>query len=143
MKQLNFKKLITIDEMIVNMDLIKDLTPLLTADLYEGYLKEMIPHNYFQVIALLNEEVIGLSGYWIGTKIYCGRYLEIDNFIIKEAYRNAGVGKAIIKWMEEEARHHQCKLLMLDAYIENFKAHAFYYRLGFIARGFHYLKELN
>ena len=33
--------------------------------------------------------------------------------------------------------------MMLDAYVENFKAHKFYYREGFIARGFHYLKKLN
>jgi len=32
--------------------------------------------------------------------------------------------------------------MMLDAYVENFKAHRFYYRHGFHARGFHYLKRL-
>ena len=53
-----------------------------------------------------------------------------------------GIGEALVKWMEAEARAQGCKLLMLDAYVENFKAHRFYYRQGFHARGFHYLKHL-
>ena len=140
--KIQFKKLISLAEMLPHLELIQMLTPNVDAGAYEHYLKEMIPHNYFQIIATQNEEVIGLSGYWIATKIYCGKYLEIDNFIVQEKYRSAGIGHAFINWFEEEAKINSCKLLMLDAYLENFKAHSFYYREGFVARGFHFLKHL-
>ena len=45
-------------------------------------------------------------------------------------------------WLEAEAKRKGCKILMLDAYVENFSGHKFYYREGFIARGFHFLKKL-
>ena len=102
----------------------------------------MLPYRYAQVGIFLEERCIGLSGYWIGTKLYCGKYLEIDNFVILPEYRNKGIGKIMLNWLENQARTQQCTHIMLDAYVENFKAHHFYYREGFIARGFHYLKQL-
>ncbi len=142
-KLIQFNKLITIDQMLPNLDLIRKLTPTLTQEQYENYLRSMVPHNYYQVIAVKENEVIGLSGYWVSTKLYSGPYLEIDNFIVSEKHRNSGVGKALVQWMENEARENNCHMMMLDAYVENFKAHAFYYRQGFIARGFHYLKSID
>ncbi|MBI3232577.1 MAG: GNAT family N-acetyltransferase, partial [Bacteroidetes bacterium] len=85
---------------------------------------------------------IAVSGYWIGAKLYCGSYLEIDNFVVDEKHRSSGIGKQLIEWLTNEAKAHQCETMMLDAYVENFKAHHFYYREGFIARGFHYIKYL-
>jgi GNAT superfamily N-acetyltransferase len=142
-ESLVFKKLLTVEEMLPNYPLICELTPSLTSAQYQQYLENMVPHQYFQVIATVKEKVIAVSGYWIATKIYSGKYLEIDNFIVTEPYRKEGVGQSMIRWMEEEARTNQCRVMMLDAYVENFKAHAFYYRQGFIARGFHYLKPLD
>jgi GNAT superfamily N-acetyltransferase len=142
-ESLVFKKLLSVEEMLPSYPLICELTPSLTSAQYQQYLEDMVPHQYFQVIATLKEKVIAVSGYWIATKIYSGKYLEIDNFIVIEAYRKEGVGQSMIRWMEEEAHTNQCRVMMLDAYVENFKAHAFYYRQGFIARGFHYLKPLD
>jgi RimJ/RimL family protein N-acetyltransferase len=33
--------------------------------------------------------------------------------------------------------------MMLDAYLENEKAHAFYERAGFIRRGYHFIKTIG
>ena len=82
-----------------------------------------------------------ISGYWIGHKLYCGKYLEVDNFVVDDAHRSSGVGEHLLNWMTEEAKREGCELMMLDAYVENFKAHRFYYRQGFHARGFHYLRK--
>ena len=137
------QKIISLESMMKSFSLINKLTPSLTKIQYRNYLQEMIPHNYFQVVATRNEEIIAVSGYWIGTKIYCGKYLEIDNFIVNDEYRSAGLGAEMILWLTKEADFHECKLLMLDVYVENFKAHKFYYNQGFIARGYHFLKSLH
>lgn len=141
-KPVIFKKVLTMSEMLPQLSLIQQLTSKLTETDYRQYLKEMIPHNYYQLLAYSDEKVIAVCGYWIGTKIYCGKYLELDNFVVDEAFRNSGIGNEMIEWLEIEARNEHCKALMLDAYVENFKAHAFYYRTGFVARGFHYIKHL-
>ena len=124
-------------------DLIIQLSPNLSFNEYESLLKLMIPHNYFQAAVYDGEKCIGVSGYWLLAKLYSGKYIEIDNFVIDERYRSKGVGKLLVDWMMEEARNKGCSMAVLDAYVENFKAHHFYYREGFIARGFHYIKKLN
>ncbi|HXB39206.1 MAG TPA: GNAT family N-acetyltransferase [Bacteroidia bacterium] len=136
------KKLNTLEEMSDSLPLIKELTPNVNTEDYKQMLNEMIPHNYFQVGVYEAEKMVAVSGYWICTKIYCGKYLEIDNFVVDKEYRSKNIGKMLVDWMLDEAKKQSCKTVLLDAYVENFKAHKFYYREGFIARGFHYLKRL-
>ena len=136
------KKLTTSEEMAGTLDLIKELTPDVDAANYKKMLQEMIPHNYFQVVVYDGEKQVAVSGYWLATKIYCGKYMEIDNFVVSHDYRSKNIGQMLVNWMLEEAQKQGCKAALLDAYVENFKAHKFYYRQGFIARGFHYIKWL-
>ncbi len=136
------RKMGKVDEMKDSIDLIRELTPDLAEPDYHKMLADMVPHNYFQVGVYEGDKLIAVSGYWIATKIYCGKYLEIDNFVVATEYRSKQVGKMLVDWMLEEAKIQGCKASLLDAYVENFKAHKFYYKQGFIARGFHYLKWL-
>ncbi len=128
--------------MLPNYLLIKQLSPQLTEDQYTTLLGEMVPNNYFQAAAYEGDNCVAVSGYWICTKLYSGKYIEIDNFVVDHHHRGKNVGKLLLDWMLEEGRKNGCKTAMLDAYVENFRAHHFYYREGFIARGFHYLKAL-
>jgi len=102
----------------------------------------MVPHNYHQVAVFEGKKAIAVSGYWLATKIYCGKYLEVDNLVVHTDHRSKNIGKILMDWMLNEARESNCQTILLDAYVENFKAHKFYYREGFIARGFHYLKKI-
>lgn len=139
---ITLRTLTTVEEMLPHWRLVVQLTADLSPEAYGALLREMVPHNYFQVAAFEGDVCVGLSGYWIGHKLYCGKYLEIDNLVVDAAHRGRGVGEQLVDRMAEEARRAGCRLLMLDAYVENFQAHRFYYRNGFHARGFHYLKRL-
>lgn len=139
---MELRELHTVQEMLPNYVMIKQLTASLSETDHAAWLDRMVPYNYAQVVAKEDGKTIGLSGYWIGHKFYCGKYLEIDNFIVDPAHRNKGVGERLIAFLEEVARREGCALVMLDAYVENFMAHKFYHRHGFHARGFHYLKHL-
>jgi len=136
------KKLSSVEEMLGSLGLIHELTPDVSPVDYSEMLQQMVPHNYFQVGVYEDEKLIAVSGYWIATKIYSGKYLEIDNFVVAAEYRSKNIGKMLLDWTLEEAKKLGCKTILLDAYVENFKAHRFYYRQGFIARGFHYIKRL-
>lgn len=141
--KIHVQKLNSLDDMLLMYPLVKQLSKkLLTKKNYKAYLQEMIPHNYYQVAAYQNDELIAVSGYWIATKLYCGRYFEIDNFIVTEHARSSGVGTMMIDWMEKEAKSMKCNFLMLDAYTGNKSAHRFYLRLGFNITGFHFMKEV-
>ena len=140
LSDLEIVRLTTVEEMLPSFPLIRLLSPQLTAGEYEKMLRDMVPHNYFQAAIYLDEACVAVSGYWIGTKLYSGKYIEIDNFIVHPDHRSKNFGKRLQEWILAEGKANGCVIAMLDAYVENFRAHHFYYREGFIARGFHYLK---
>ena len=140
---MKLKELSTIKEMLSQIEIIKFLYPAITLEKYESFLNEMISHNYKQIAIFEHDICIGLTGYWIGTKLWSGKYIEIDNFIVHEDHRQKGVGKLLTDYITELAKKNDCSIVVLDAFTQNFKAHRFYYNQGYVPKGFHFLKILN
>lgn len=130
------------DHMIKTFGLIKQLNPQLKKEKFYQMLNEMISNGYKMIAAYNNKKCVGVSGYWISTKIYSGKFLEIDNLIVDNKFRSIGIGKKLCKYMKKIAVNQKCETIMLDAYAENSNAHRFYYREGFFVRGFHFIKKL-
>ena len=53
---------------------------------------------------------------------------------------SGGVGKALIGWLEEEARGRGCTGLHLDSGVQRARAHRFYSREGMAIYNFHFAK---
>ncbi len=100
-------------------------------------------HPHYQLVGAYDGETLaGLAAAWIATKIWCGRYLEIDNLVVDPAQRSSGVGSLLIRHLELIAREKDCKILVLDSYVSNHPSHRLYYRLGFEAWGYHFVKPI-
>jgi GNAT superfamily N-acetyltransferase len=137
------KELTTIEEMLANIEVMRFLYPTFTIEKYESYLVEMIPHNYKQVAVFENEICVAVSGFWSGTKLWSGKYIEIDNFIVHPDHRSKGLGKMMTDYVDALAKETGCTMIVLDAFTGNFTAHRFYYNQGYVPKGFHFLKILN
>lgn len=137
------KELHTLEEMLPHLNVVKELYPELTLPYYEEMLLRMIPMNYSQLAVYQNDECIAISGYWEGTKLWCGSYIELDNVVVKATARGTGAGKLIQAYLEEKALKNGCNMMSLDAYTTNFKAHRFYYNQGYAPKGFHFIKVLD
>jgi GNAT superfamily N-acetyltransferase len=141
--KLEIRELVSIDEMIGQIETMQYLYPKLTKEKYRQLLEEMIPHNYKQIAVFENAVCIGISGYWFGTKLWHGKYVELDNFIVHPDYRSKGVGKMITDYINEKAIALGCTNIVLDAFTANFAAHRFYYNQGYGPKGFHFVKILD
>lgn len=130
-------------QMLAQLDVLQGLYPSLTMAQYATELDLMLPHNYSQLAVFDQEECIAICGIWIGNKLWVGKYLELDNIVVKEAYRSRGVGDLIFKTLEQKAHQENCNMLSLDSYTSNFKAHKFFYNQGYSPKGFHFIKLLN
>lgn len=115
----------------------------MTIEKYEGFLSDMIPKNYRQVAVFDGETCVGLSGFWFGTKLWTGKYIEIDNFIVHPDFRQKGIGKLISEFIDEKAKELHCTCIVLDAFTGNFPAHRFYYNQGYVPKGFHFIKTID
>ena len=132
-----------IDEMVDQITVLNELYPDLNQEEYAADLAEMLPHNYGQVAVFEEDECLGISGFWIGRKLWCGKYLELDNIVVCSKHRSKGVGKLIFDYLHNKAKENGCTMIALDSYTTNYKAHKMFYNEGFAPRGFHFINILD
>lgn len=137
------QELTTLPEMLAQIESINFLYPNMSLERYESYLKDMIPHNYKQLAVYDGNECVGLTGFWFGTKLWFGKYIEIDNFIVHPDHRKKGIAKIMTDYLDKKAESLGCTGIVLDAFTGNFTAHRFYYNQGYEPRGFHFIKLIN
>lgn len=145
MKQqpINIKEYTAFEEMVCIFPILKFMYPDLSKESYIEKLKKMIPNNYTQIVAEKDGVPVGVSGIWTGTKLWCDRYIEIDNFIIHPDYRNLEIGTQMLNFIQKKAEEIGSNLIVLDTYTDNFKAIKLFMNHDFIPRGFHMIKPLN
>lgn len=129
--------------MLAQIAMIRHLYPEISEEKYTAYLQEMIFRNYTQIAVFDGDLCIGLTGCWFGIKLWSGKYLEIDSFIVHPEHRSKGVGKMLTDFVSQKAESLNCTMIVLDAFTGNFTAHRFYYNQGYNPRGFHFIKTLN
>ena len=141
--KLLIKELTAIEEMVAQIGIMRFLYPNLSVEKYEAYLSEMVPHNYIQIGVFDDDVCLGITGCWSATKLWTGKYLEIDNFVVNPDHRSKGIGKLLTDHIEEKAARLECSSIVLDAFTGNFSAHRFYYNQGYGPKGFHFVKILD
>lgn len=130
-------------EMLEHLDMVKQLYPDFTIEKYGTLLDDMLKANYQQIIVTKNNLTIALTGVWIGTKLWSGKYIEIDSFVVHEAFRGQKVGDILIAEVHKIAKKVNANQIVLDAFTTNFAAGKFYINHGFEPKGFHFVKNLN
>lgn len=115
-----------------------------TAVLRERFETIIREHPHYHAIGgFLDGKLAALAGVWIATKIWCGRYLEVDNLVVHPLHRSAGLGTALMEFIDGMAAERDCKLIVLDSYTSNHASHRLYHRLGYEIWGFHFVKPIG
>lgn len=105
-------------------------------------LQEMMQQNYECLGIFDAEKLIGACGLWFQTRHYAGKSMEMDHVIIDDTYRSQGIGKMLIDFVSDYAKKKSCNWVELNSYVHNFPSHKFFYSQGFVAKGYHFVKEL-
>ena len=80
----------------------------------------------------LQTETIGYVVMTFGFSFeYGGRDAFIDEFFLREAYRNQGIGKKVLTFLEEQAISLKINTLHLEVERHNVKANALYRKMGY------------
>ncbi len=142
-EEITIKELNNLDEMMLAYSIIKQRYREITLDDFQIQISEMIVMNDFKMIgAFLNDEIIGIAGYWVLRMLYCGRYIQVSSFIVDEEKRGFGIGKKILNEIEKIGKKLNCEKMVLDSFTENKKSHSLYFKEDFHIRGFHFMKDL-
>lgn len=144
MKHITIRELVNIEEMLASYDLLCILYPTnFSIDQYKALLEEMLKGNYRQVVAVEGENIVGVAGVTIATKIWSGKYMDMDHFVVSRENRSSGIGKQIMHYVKELSLKEECKILSCDVYSENFEAQRFYMNEQFVPRGFHFVNTID
>ncbi|MFT6077816.1 MAG: GNAT superfamily N-acetyltransferase [Myxococcota bacterium] len=104
---------------------------------------EILEENNYQMIgAYAQDELVGIAGYWVLTRFYSGKYIQVGNMVIDEKYRNLGIGNKLVNFIELEGKKQGCQHFILDSRMDNEKSHDFYLREGFEMMGYHFMKDI-
>lgn len=128
------------DEIPLIYPLIAQQNPWMSEAQFHAFLKDMLPHNYHVAGVFSGDTLIGCSGYWLRTRFWCGRQLDVDNFIIHADHQRGGVGTQLLQWLEHKAKAENCQLIVLDTYVTYTHAQRFYLNQGFALTGYHVTK---
>ncbi|WP_414040937.1 GNAT family N-acetyltransferase [Acidithiobacillus sp. M4-SHS-6] len=124
------------------LPLVQLLNPTVSPAQLAQRLQEMTGQGYECAAAFMADNCVGVAGIWLGTRFWCGRYLDVDNVVVDPVYRDHGIGQQLMNWVENYARQQHCEIMVLDAYVTNQAARRFYERNGYQIVGHHFVKTL-
>lgn len=105
-------------------------------------LEVMRTKDYRCVGAFLEGRMVGIAGYWLGCRFYCGEFMDVDNVFVLPEVRSAGIGAAMMDFLETKASDLGCRVVVLDSYSTYARAHKFYFRRDYEILGFHFSKPI-
>ncbi len=77
----------------------------------QDYQRDMQAGIFEALVADLNGEIAGMALYYMAYSTWKGRMLYLEDFIVKEAFRNMGIGAKLFKAFLAEAERKQCRLV--------------------------------
>ena len=120
----------------------RQLRPHLPAD-YGVRMKEVFAGGAEMAVALVDGAVVGITVFRILEKTHSGRDLYCDDLVTDEKRRSSGVGRALMRYMEDICRERACDTFSLDSGTWRQQAHKFYFREGMTITSFHFDKKTS
>jgi GNAT superfamily N-acetyltransferase len=99
--------------------------------------------NYRCIAAYVGDRMVGVSGFWIGTQLWCGKYLEADHVVVDKDLRSTGIGAKMMAWVEAEGERIGCNVFRIAMVLGRERTRQFYQRNGFFDDGLIMVKALS
>jgi GNAT superfamily N-acetyltransferase len=131
------KEFTTIPEMLAVFHVLAHMYPDMTYEEYASILPDRLSGGYRMLGVFDGDKCVCTGGFWVSFRFYCGKFIQLDNMVTLPEYRSKGVGKLVTDWIKETGKSEACERVLIDTYVENFEAHRFFFREGFIIRGYH------
>lgn len=117
-------------EFLSAYDVMKQLRTHLSSEEFCERCQRQCALGYELIGAFLQGQIVGVLGMRPVQTLSRGMHLHIDDFIVDENYRGAGIGRDLLQFVEEDARARQFTGIFLDSRAE---AESFYEHLGYVA----------
>lgn len=99
--------------------------------------------NGFRLAYLIDEEVKAVGGFRISEWLGGGKYMEIEDLVVKSGERSKGYGGELFDWLVEYAKRENCDQLKLVSHVKRFGAHRFYLEKRMIIEAHYFSMKLQ
>lgn len=138
------RELIGLDEILSIFPVFRQGNPHLEETSFRKRLSAMTEQgNYRCIAAYVDERMVGVSGFWIGTQLWSGKYIEADHVVVDEAVRGSGIGARLMAWIEAEGERQECSIFRAAMVLGKQRTHQFYERNGFFDDALIMVKSLS
>lgn len=97
----------------------------------------------YKLACLVDEEVKAAAGFRISECLGWGKFLYVDDLVVKSGERSRGYGGALFDWLVEYARAEGCDEFHLDSRVQRFAAHRFYLNQRMFIECHHFALKLR
>lgn len=126
-----------------SLELMRILRPhLIDPVSYAAQLTRQAAQGYRLLAVLDAGEVLGLAGYRELENLVYGRFIYVDDLVVKPDLQRHGLGARLLNAVRDQARRRGCDHLVLDTGLHMPLAQRFYFRQGLLARGMHFTQDL-
>lgn len=94
------------------------------------------------IVVVYAGEVAGVAVFRVHENTSVGIRLYVDDLVVDQDARSRGIGRAMLNWLEGEARRRGCAVVDLDSGTERERAHGFYFLAGYVIKTFGFKKIL-
>lgn len=130
-------------DLVAAWPVVRQLRPHLDEAGYLDAVRRQFDEGFLAAVAERDGRCVGFAGYRCLHLLAHGATLYVDDLVTDEAERGTGVGRALLDWLQRQARERGCRMFSLDSGTQRLEAHAFYFRHGLRATAFHFLKPLD
>jgi GNAT superfamily N-acetyltransferase len=120
----------------------RQLRPHLDPD-YASQMARILAGGAGMIVAVSGDRVLGVAVFRWFENTHAGRRFYVDDLVTDADARSTGVGAAMLRWLEAEARAQGCGSVELESGAQRTRAHRFYFREGFLITGFSFKKALQ
>lgn len=99
--------------------------------------------GYRLLAAWSDGAVLGAAGYRMQENLIHGRFVYVDDLVVRDGARRGGLGAALLDAVAAEARAAGCARMTLDTGLDNALAQRFYFRWGLLATGMHFGRDFT
>jgi GNAT superfamily N-acetyltransferase len=137
-------KTLSITDVPEIMTLVQELNKKDSLEVQQSRLERMFSYPNYRCFGWQDgNELVAVSGTWTTERIYSGKQLEIDHFVVNPKLRSKGIGEGFLNEIEKWALENDCLKIELNAYVNNTGAQKFYLNKGYRILGFHFQKDLT
>jgi len=114
------------------------LRPHLEASDFVARIRRQQQDGFQMAFLETGDGVQAVAGFRMVEMLAHGRFLYVDDLITDRNSRSRGHGEALLDWLCELARAHDCQSLQLDSGVQRFDAHRFYFRQRMTIASYHF-----